>query len=768
MKKNWLTLFISLFIFSCFLFLPLMQDRLPLPSDTIVGLYHPYRDLYASYFPRGIPFKNFLITDPVRQQYPWRILAMESLKKWEWPLWNPYSFSGTPLMGNMQHAGFYPLNLLFFILPSPHAWSMQIVLQMILAFSFMYLYAVNLKLNRFAGILSAISFSLSGFAVAWFEWNTIVHAWLWLPLVLLSIDKITFNYTQNLILEIPYSKFRIKSYLIWFIILLFALISSFFAGHVQTFFYIYLVQFVYFVLRWVQSGRVKKALVLYLILNTLYFILTSFQWLSAFEFINLSARNVDIDWYQPGWFIPWQHTIQFLIPDFFGNPSTLNYWGEWNYGEFVGYIGMFPLMMSLYAIFFRNDRKTLFFGSLFFISLIFSFPTFFAKLPYMLSVPFLSTAQPTRLLSLTCFSLAVLAGLGADHYLKQKKKIFYIILAFGISLGSILLAVSWAGNKGGLAAESMYIAKRNTYFPLLVYILSTLIIILSMFSRTKKRYFLVLLIGLSFFDLFRFFNKFTPFTDPQYLFPSTKTIAYLQQNTGLSRVMSVDNRIFPPNFSIIYKIQSIEGYDPLYLKRYGELIVASERGKPNNNPPFGFKRIITPQKLDSKIIDLLGVKYVLTLNEISDSSLKKVFQEGETRIYENLDAFPRVFFVEKTHYAKNKNETLRLLFDKEINLRNEAIIEIDNYLYNKTMIEKEISRKWTKGKVRVLNYSENKVALETSNLSDGFLVLTDSYYPSWNAEIDGENTLIYRTNYNFRGITVPQGTHVITFYTRLF
>src|SRR5258708_2516312 len=106
-----------------------LQNLLPIPSDTIVGLYYPFRDLYASTNPNGLPFKNFLITDPVRQQYPWRNLSIDLEKKMQLPLWNPYSFAGTPLLANFQSAPFYPLNLLFFLLPFSTAWSVLIILQ---------------------------------------------------------------------------------------------------------------------------------------------------------------------------------------------------------------------------------------------------------------------------------------------------------------------------------------------------------------------------------------------------------------------------------------------------------------------------------------------------------------------------------------------------------------------------------------------------------------------------------------------------------------
>src|SRR3990172_7137742 len=123
-----LFIFLVLFFFKPVLF----ENKLPIPSDTIIGLYHPFRDLFSKDYPNGIPFKNSLITDPVRQQYPWRELAISLEKKFELPLWNPYNLSGTPLLANMQSGALYPLNVLFFIFPFSLAWSLLIIFEPVL------------------------------------------------------------------------------------------------------------------------------------------------------------------------------------------------------------------------------------------------------------------------------------------------------------------------------------------------------------------------------------------------------------------------------------------------------------------------------------------------------------------------------------------------------------------------------------------------------------------------------------------------------------
>lgn len=749
---------ISVFLFFNLFFL---QGKLPIPSDTIIGLYHPFRDLYAKEYPRGIPFKNFLITDPVRQQYPWRELSISIEKNLQLPLWNPYSFSGTPFLANMQSAAFYPLNILFFFLPFSFAWSLLILLQPFMAAIFFYIYFDNLKMNRRVSILGAIVFSFSGSFVAWMEWGTMLHVGLWLPLILLSIDKIVLSIKYKVL-----SIFKNKELLIWCFIFVFSLTSSFFAGHLQVFFYLFIVSLMYFIARWIQSKNKKEILFAYLILNTLFFILTFVQWLPTLQLIFLSAREIDtLSWHSPGWFIPWQNLIQFVAPDFFGNPATLNYWGVLNYGEFVGYVGVAPLVFAIFALFFRRDKKTLFFGTMLFLSLIFALPTFFAKIPFILKIPFVDTAQTSRLLFIIDFSLASLFVLGFDYFLssKRKREIFYP-LGFVLFVFICLWTFVYLSNNLGIliSQQNLSVAKRNLIFPTIVFITTLLLLFFwSIFEKFNRKAILLLycaLILLTSVDIARFFWKFTPFTNKEYLFPDTKVLSFLQERIGNYRIMTTDSRIFPPNFSVIYRLQSIDGYDPLYLIRYGEFIAASERGEPNISPPFGFNRIITPRNFDSKIIDLLGVKYVLSLSDLDSPKLRKVFQEGQTQVYENKEVVPRTFFVERVQVANNKQEAIKMMFNKDFEPRKAAIVE------KETGGKVTVSLRQNIGKTEIISYSENKVVIKTENSEEGFLVLTDSFYPTWHAKVDGTPTKIYRTDYNFRGIIVPKGKHIVEFY----
>lgn len=716
-----------------------LRGYLPIPSDALVGLYHPFRDFYSKDYSRGIPFKNFLITDPVRQIIPWKNLSVESMRKFELPLWNPYEMAGKPHLANFQSGSFYFLNLILLIKPLSFSWSLFVMIQPILAGIFMIAYLRNLKLDRRACLLGGLAFSFSGFSIAWLEWGNIGHTALWLPLILLSIDKVFQKVGDSV------------SRNIWGLIFLFSMTSSFFAGHLQIFFYLFILSLAYLVVRWFEYGTKIRYLLLFIIYYLLFAILTAIQWVPTFQFISLSARSLDQNYLNiEGWFLPWEHVVQFVIPDFFGNPTTLNYWGTWNYGELVGYVGVTSLIFISIAIFSAINRIKLFFLSAIALSFLFVTQNPISKIPFDLAIPFVSSAQPTRLIFLISFGLSVLSAMGFDALIKEEKlekvlpKLLLPVTVF------VLIWLLWIFNIFNIPPEKLLVTKRNLVYPSVFFSLGVVALIAFYLRRPfyLKNLIPFIIIILAFIDLLRFGSKFTPFTNPNYFYPQTKVIEFLKKDKDVFRIASTDSRIFPPNFSTYYKIQSIEGYDPLYLKSYAELIAASERGESNIKPPFGFNRIITPHNIDSKLIDFLNVKYILSLTDLDPQRFNKVFQEGETRVYENKSVSERAFFVSSVVKADGSQEAVNQIF--AIDLNDGAVVDFDKSL--------------SKGSAKIIKYSNNEVIIETQNQGEGFLVLADTYYPTWKASVDEKNVKIYKTNHSFRGILVPSGKHEVRFY----
>ena len=349
----------------------------------------------------------------------------------------------------------------------------------------------------------------------------------------------------------------------------------------------------------------------------LFAAVTAAQWWPTLQLIKISARDIDQTQIltRPDWFLPWQHLAQFIAPDFFGNPATLNYSGVWNYAEFIGYIGLVPLLLALGAVTAKAGQKIwLAVISVF----LFTLPTPIAKLPFILKLPFLSTAQPSRLIALVSFGLAILAGIGLNQLLKHKFSRKFPLISIGISL-----IILWLNS-------TSTVSQRNLILPTAIFILFTLL----MLFRSRIILVSYLLFLLTAVELLRFATKFTPFSPAEYFYPQTQTIKFLQENLGDYRYLTTDRRLLPPNAGIMYRLATIEGYDPLYLKSYAKVITEMEAGAPGTIASFN--RIIRPTNLNSPILNRLGVKYILSLNQINSPQFKLVFQEGQTLVYENL------------------------------------------------------------------------------------------------------------------------------------
>jgi hypothetical protein len=56
-----------------------------------------------------------------------------------------------------------------------------------------------------------------------------------------------------------------------------------------------------------------------------------------------------------------------------------------------------------------------------------------------------------------------------------------------------------------------------------------------------------------------------------------------------------------------------------------------------------------------------------------------------------------------------------------------------------------------------------RIEVVVTSTSGGVLVLHDTYYPGWLAEVDGRPASILRAFVLFRGVEVPAGTHRVTF-----
>jgi uncharacterized membrane protein YfhO len=63
----------------------------------------------------------------------------------------------------------------------------------------------------------------------------------------------------------------------------------------------------------------------------------------------------------------------------------------------------------------------------------------------------------------------------------------------------------------------------------------------------------------------------------------------------------------------------------------------------------------------------------------------------------------------------------------------------------------------------ILDYGIDAVTIAVETDRPGYLVLSDAYYPGWQATVDGQPETIRRANYAFRAVYVPAGEHIVQF-----
>ncbi len=771
-KKETVFAFIIFLFFAVIFFnKSFLQFQAPFPGDLLVGHYNPYSSYsFLGYTPGGFPHKAQNI-DVVEQLYPWKHFSISSLKAGEFPFWNPYNFSGTPHLAAIQSGTFYPFNLIFLILPFLLAWSIYIISQPVLAGFFTYLFLRELKLGFNSSILGGLVFSFSSFLVVWMEYGNIVHALLWLPFVLWLCHK-------NIL----------KPTLFKSIVIALALSLSVFAGHFQVSIYLYLFSFIYVLFNLLNFHRKDFIfkIAIFIGIYVLSLLFSMVQILPSVEiFLSSSRSNYSFERLIE-FLIPQYHAITMFFPDFFGNPVTRNYWLDGTYIERVSYFGIVPLFFAVYALFSKKNPYIWFFLSTILTIFFITFDTFITKFLYSIYIPpIIATSVPTRIMYIFVFSASVLAAFGYEHFEKNNKAKTFIktaILIGLIVLGSWMFVVlsprffsnlDWIGN--------LSISLRNLFIPtsalLLGLFIMTIFVLkdrrfLKKYSRHIKRYFFIFILFITIFELYFFFQKFTPFSSKETVYPQTPVLNFIKENQENYRVWGYGAATLPVNIQTLEKIYSPEGYDPFYIKRYGELLSTTkggnipdlvERANARLAPGYGEKDL-RENVYRQKIMNLLGVKYVLhkrdqdphAFDPTFDSKIYGLLWYGNGwQIYENKNVLPRAFLVTDYVVLNDKDEIIKKIYNPEFDLSKTIILEENP----SEKIVEELNEKI----VNINSYTGNRVVINTNADGDAFLFLSDTYFNGWKVYVDGNEEKIYRANYAFRAVFLPKGAHEVIY-----
>ncbi len=719
----------------------------------------------AAIFFRELIFQSaFLWEDFIYQFYPYRNFASVALTNGEIPLWNPYTFSGMPFLADITGTSCYLPHLLLVPFVSAgklNFWyvEMYILVHVVLAGITMFYCMRAFGVSKIPSAFSGLVYMLSGFMIVHIIHLVIICQAAWMPLVVLLFHKTLKTRT-------------LTSMIIGGLVLSLVVCS----GHIQITLYFLLFLFVYFIVELISFIReqrnignenvTKQSLQLSLLVLGIIVIavgLSAVQLLPTNELTSYSVREELSFAKSTEGELSWQQLITVLVPKFFGSSNALGsenptpYWGpenNWNFWETCIYTGIPGLMLALFALkFFKKNRHIAVVAGFAFFALLYALGDhFFVHSFFFNYVPgFDKFRSLGRWGFFYVFAVAFLSGFGLQELLFSKvKEKFYLKVMIVIGVLALLITVTVQMrlvdsfildqvNVGALRIESSRIAlpvaydiaQSQTLISTIIVFVSLSILFLLWRRKLSSTFGIVLLFLVQFLDMYIFgFDQNNGKINPDEHFNQRAELIQMWKEEGKSEYFRINMRnsnmiLLDRNQGMMDKIFLLEGYSQLGLQwRY----------------PVGMRSY-----------DLLNAKYRLKLDTVSVQGQLRL----QSRLAVDSTYVPRAFFVYNYKTFSTAQQESLFICSSQFDPRYVVTLRgATNDLLSDTTISSGARSVFQ-------SYTNNTISLKVFTPKKGILVLSEIYFPGWNAYVDGEATPVYRADWSLRALVVNKGEHTV-------
>lgn len=713
------------------------------------------------FFRQLISGTAFIGDDFIEQYYPGKTLSAVSLSKGFIPFWNPYTFSGMPFFADLQIAIFYPFNyvLSFFVNGehlSPVVLQVSIILHYLICSVFCFYIGKHFKLTNTASVLFGLMFTYSSYMIIHMIHMPLIEAVVWLPIVFLLWLKF--------IESIKYIFVFLATILMSFCLL---------AGYPQVAFLNYVFISVYILIVFISKLKnkeytaVKNLIFGYLIFVIFSFGISAFQLLPANEFVSLSNRSkITYDFAIEGSVEP-RFFLSYFIPKLFGvwklndSSADMNWWATKETFMFSIaniYISIFTVVLLLPTLMYQikkkiNNQLTWFLIGISVFSLFFAMGGFFFfhKIIYSI-VPFFDRFRnPGHILYLFTFSVSLLTAFGLNTLLQNKKsfaeifdKKYYFVLLGLFALILILVYSGFFNVNIPQLGEKVNVWIRGQYLNFFLFLgVTSSVIYFFLKDKIKVNMFIMLILLISAMDIYiNWFEQNNGTNNPEILFNQRKQKEDEFKNELKNEVFRVNMREYPyspyfqRNGGMINRIPLIEGYGALILDKY----IPINKSEPGS----------------SQTHDIMNVKYKL------DPASLKSNNPNAYKFYANQTYLPKakMFYDAKYFEEKDSAALKNYMAGKDFDHHKTIVIESNKKDFALPVLKDSIL---PKSDVKILNYDLNSILIEVETQENGFLFLSEVYYPAWKAYIDGKSTELFRADYCERAVFVEKGKHTVLF-----
>lgn len=709
---------------------------------------YPYIFIAASiiifFAPVIFTSNNFFIGDIYTQFYPWKYFFQQSLTSGNIPYWNPMVFSGVPFAADIQKGVFYPLSIFFVIFSFPAAFKIYIVAHFFImgfsSYGLLRRFGFS-ALPSYAGVLVIL---FNTFTLTKINFLSALGSYALMPLILLTF----LNFVSK----------KEISYLMLFI-LSFAL--SVLAGHPPTVVYTGIMVFLFWAFESTQkkeriSFRQTAELFFLFIFSSLVIMLLSMPQTGLFlELINLSSRGAAFEYNAAAaTSMSFKNLWAFLMPAGINGFST-NYLMDWlSYSMgMMNYFSITAIFLLFLSLFYPKTRlyKFSFFMVIFSVimalgkntpvhSWFFTFLPFFSQLRHpgfamtMFVIPFAVIVATTveHIRSLTPAQVPIINRFAYTANFSNRVFGFlaYTVITFIVVLLLIILNKDLVMKNYNLTPKTELNLVAGLFIFTAIFLVNTVLFYLKDKNKISSNFYLFTLFFLLFFEFARFISGVNPvvsdkiYRHKELKLETTELIKsanykFLHLDDASDRIVTSGSTLLsaqidfisgiPSNTGILHGLNDAGGYNPVEPKLYTGYLKGIFRDG-----------AIT----DYERLNLLNVKYLITLGEITGSNFEKIYDKN-FKIYRNSRALP-VFF------ASSSADKLDLI--------------VGQYSWS-----------------RKNEFDFNSYKVDVSIGRPGYVVFSNNFYPGWTAYVDNKTAAIEKCFGIFMGVKVSEGTHEIIF-----
>ena len=275
--------------------------------------------------------------DDLGQNFPLRVLAGREIRGGHLPLYDPYIWSGAPLLAGWNAGAAYPFTWLFAILPGTAAWTVNLIATWAAAGLGMFCFLRALRLGSLASFLGALSFAFAGAMSAQVTHFGLIAGMSWVPVQLLGILQLSRDRST-------------ASRLGWTAVLATATGLVILAGEPRAIDDACVIVGIYAAWRVARLGRrAGPAAASVAVGLALGLCLGAVQWLPGLAAISTSQRGASSMALFSSGSLPVRWLLLALVPDLLGGSGSLGqptFLTAYNLTEVTSYVGILPLVAA--------------------------------------------------------------------------------------------------------------------------------------------------------------------------------------------------------------------------------------------------------------------------------------------------------------------------------------------------------------------------------------------------------------------------------------